>query len=235
MRKTIKLSVIIPIYNEEKTIADVVNRVLAVELPGLEKEIIISNDGSRDSSATVIAELERQYSDFVKAHTSLINIGKGAAVRLGFEVATGDIFLIQDADLELSPSDYPALLAPILSGETDVVYGSRFLNKSNKIPFRIHFSNWFLTILTNLLYGGHLTDMATNYKVFRREVIQSIQLRSARFEFEPEVTIKLLLAGYQIVEVPISYTPRNIYEGKKIGWIDGIEYVYTLLKYRFFA
>jgi len=135
MSKTTKLSVIIPIYNEEKTIADVVNRVLAVELPILEKEIIISNDGSRDNSATVITELEKQYSDFVKVHTSLINIDKGAAVRQGVELATGDIFLIQDADLELSPGDYPALLAPILSGETKVVYGSRFRKKSNKVPF----------------------------------------------------------------------------------------------------
>jgi glycosyltransferase involved in cell wall biosynthesis len=229
-----KLSVIIPVYNEEKTIAEVVTLILAVELPGLSREIVIVDDGSQDESASIIAEIQRQHADLVKVYTSLINLGKGAAIRFGLHFTTGDIILIQDADLELNPGEYPHLLAPILYNKADVVYGSRFRKRSNKISFRTYWANRFLTGLTNILYNSHLTDMTTAYKVFRSDVIKSLVLRSARFEFAPEVTAKLLRAGYQIVEVPISYKPRSVAEGKKVGWIDGIEHIYTLIKYRFF-
>ena len=229
-----KVSIIIPVYNEQSTIAEVVDRVCAVELPGIEREIIIADDGSRDESPAIIANIHRQHPDIIKVHTSLINLGKGAAIRFGLEFATGDVILIQDADLELNPEEYPMLLAPILRGEADVVYGSRFRGRSKNILLRTRLANRFLTLLTNLLYGSRLTDMATAYKVFRSSVIKGLKLRSARFEFEPEVTAKLLLAGYKILERPISYNPRSVDEGKKVGWIDGIEYMYTLLKYRFF-
>ena len=231
----IKLSVIIPVYNEQSTIAEVIDRVHAVEVPGLQKEIIVADDGSRDSSVSIINAYHKKYPNVIKVHTSLINLGKGAAIRFGLEFATGDIILIQDADLELNPEEYPQLLEPILRGETDVVYGSRFRRRANKIPFKTRIANWVLTQFTNLLYDSKLTDMATAYKVFRAQVIKGLTLRSARFEFEPEVTAKLLLSGYNIVEVPISYDPRSIAEGKKIGWFDGIEYIYTLFKYRFFG
>lgn len=230
----VKLSIVIPVYNEESTISEVIDRVRGVELPGIEKEIIVTDDGSRDNTASIVASKCEQYADTVKVHTSLINLGKGAAVRFGIEFATGDIILIQDADLELNPEEYPALIAPLLRGDADVVYGSRFRGRANNIPLRSRLSNRFLTMLTNWLYGARLTDMATAYKVFPREVIKSLELRSARFEFEPEVTAKLLLAGYTIAEVPITYNPRSVQDGKKIGWIDGIEYIYTLFKYRFF-
>jgi glycosyltransferase involved in cell wall biosynthesis len=227
-----KLSIIIPTYNEAATIAEVVQRVLRVGVPGLEKEIIIVDDGSGDESAVIIEALRTQHLEQIKTYHSLINLGKGAAIRLGLSLATGNIILIQDADLELNPEEYPSLLSPILSGQTNVVYGSRFLRASNRVPTRSRLANGFLTALTNLLFGGRLTDMATAYKVFRSPVINSLKLRSARFEFEPEVTAKLLLAGHRIVEVPITYTPRGATQGKKIGWVDGIEYIYTLLKYR---
>jgi glycosyltransferase involved in cell wall biosynthesis len=230
-----KLSVIIPVYNEESTIAEVIDRVSALEVPGFEKEIIVADDGSRDESASIIDNYRKKYPNIIKVHTSLINLGKGAAIRFGLEYATGDVILIQDADLELQPEEYPWLVEPILRGETDVVYGSRFRGSAKNIPFKTRVANWVLTKFSNLLYGSKLTDMATAYKVFRSEVIKGLRLRSARFEFEPEVTAKLLMSGYKIVEVPISYHPRSVDEGKKIGWIDGIEYIYTLLKYRFFT
>jgi hypothetical protein len=229
-----KVSIIIPVYNEQSSIGEVIDRVCAVELGGLEKEIIIADDGSLDDTPSIIAEKHKQHPCIAKVHTSLINLGKGAAIRLGLEFTRGDIILIQDADLELDPAEFPVLLAPILRGKADVVYGSRFRMRSSNIPLRTRLANRFLTLFTNLLYGSKLTDMATAYKVFRSDVIRGLELRSARFEFEPEVTAKLLMAGYKIVEVPISYNPRTVDEGKKVGWIDGVEYIYTLLKYRFF-
>jgi glycosyltransferase involved in cell wall biosynthesis len=232
-KRRMKLSVVIPVYNEQSTIGEVIDRVLMVKVRGFEKEVIISDDGSADNTPAVIHDYSNKYPDTIKVYTSPINLGKGAAVRLGLNLATGDVVLVQDADLELNPEEYPQLLAPILRGETNVVYGSRFRARRNQIPVRTRMSNWFLTQLTNLLYGSRLTDMATAYKVFRIEVIKGLTLRSARFEFEPEVTAKLLLSGQRIVEVPISFIPRGVQAGKKIGWIDGIEYVYTLLKYRF--
>jgi glycosyltransferase involved in cell wall biosynthesis len=162
-----------------------------------------------------------------------INLGKGAAVRHGLSVATGDILLVQDADLELNPSEYGKLLAPILAGQTDVVYGSRFLQATARIPRRTRLANRALTTLTNVLFGGRLTDMETAYKVFRRDVIRSIRLRAVGFDFEPEVTARLLLARYRIVEVPIGYEPRTADEGKTIGWVDGVDAIYMLFKCRF--
>ena len=228
-----KISIIIPAYNEELTIVGVVERVLKVELPWLEKEIIIVDDGSQDHTAMMIAELQKQHPEQIKTCCLPINLGKGAAVRFGLFFATGDIVLIQDADLELNPEEYPLLLTPILNHQAVVVYGSRFLNRTNKIPLYNRLANGFLTSLTNVLFRSHLTDMATAYKVFRSQVIKNLTLRSARFEFEPEVTAKLLLGGCKIVEVPVRYNSRNVMQGKKIGWIDGAEYIYTLLKYRF--
>lgn len=233
-KNRLKLSIIIPVYNEQSTVASVIEQVCRVHLADLDKEIIIADDGSSDNTPAVLAKLEKDHPEIITVHTSLINLGKGAAIRFGLEYTTGDIILIQDADLELDPSEYPALLEPILRSQADVVYGSRFRKPSNRIPLRTRLANRFLTELTNLLYGARLTDMATAYKVFRSDIIKGLTLRSARFEFEPEVTAKLLRSGHKIVEIPISYRPRSVQEGKTISWLDGIEYVYTLLKYRFF-
>ncbi len=230
----LKLSIIVPVYNEQSTLASVIDQVCGVHLADLDKEIIIADDGSSDDTPAVLAQLKQDHPEIITVHTSLINLGKGAAIRFGLEYATGDFILIQDADLELDPNEYPALLEPLLQGLTDVVYGSRFRKTSNQIPLRTRLANRFLTEMTNLLFGSRLTDMATAYKVFRSDIIKSLTLRSARFEFEPEVTAKLLRSGHKIVEVPISYRPRSVQEGKTIGWLDGIEYMYTLLKYRFF-
>lgn len=228
----LKLSVVIPVYNEQSTIGEIIDRVCEVKLGDIKLEIIIADDGSSDNSMDIISDRAGRYPQITKVHTSLINLGKGAAVRYGFEFATGDIILIQDADLELQPEEFPKLLEPILSGETDVVYGSRFIRKNRNIPLKTRLANRFLVWLTNVLYRGNLTDMATGYKVFRSHVIRSLSLKSARFEIEPEITAKLLKAGHRIIEVPISYNPRTEAEGKKIGWFDGFEYIYTLLRYR---
>jgi glycosyltransferase involved in cell wall biosynthesis len=229
----LKLSIVIPVYNEYSTIKEVINRVLEVELGPIQKEIIVSDDGSTDGSAEVIEREQLAHGDVIKAHTSPINLGKGAAIRLGFNYATGDIIIIQDADLELNPEEYVDLLQPILERQADVVYGSRFKSKNPGISLRTRLANYFLTGLTNLLYGGHLTDMETAYKVFRAEVIKDLRLRCVGFDIEPEITAKLLRAGHSIHEVAIAYNPRTVREGKKISWRDGIEAIYTLLKCKF--
>jgi glycosyltransferase involved in cell wall biosynthesis len=228
------VSIIIPVYNEQTTIGEVIDRVLEVDLGDIEKEIIVADDGSTDRSPEVVAEKVRA-SDVIKVHTCPINLGKGAAIRFGMEYACGSIFIIQDADLELDPNEYLRLLQPILEGKTDVVYGSRFLENATNIPLRTRLANQFLTLLTNALYGSRLTDMETAYKVFRSAVLSGMALRSVGFDFEPEFTAKLLRGGRQIHEVPISYKPRSESEGKKISLIDGVEAIYTLLKYRFFS
>ena len=229
-----KLSVVIPVYNEASTIEEVLNKVAAVQLNGIEKEIIVADDGSTDGSLELVQRSQWSQADLVKVYAAPVNFGKGAAVRAGFSFATGDIVLIQDADLELNPQEYNRLLAPILAGECKVVYGSRFKATNSNISKRTIVANKFLTSLTNLLFGGHLTDMETAYKVFKADVLKSIKLKRVGFDFEPEITAKLLKAGYKIKEVPISYNPRTTVEGKKIGWKDGIEAIYTLFICRFF-
>lgn len=228
-----KLSIIIPVYNEQRTINEVIERVLAVDLGAIEREVIVANDGSSDDTRRVIEERGWLRDARIRLTENPINLGKGAAVRHGLAVATGDILLVQDADLELNPEEYGKLLAPILAGQTDVVYGSRFLNRPAGISRRARIANRALTMMTNVLFGGRLTDMETAYKVFRRGVVRSIRLRAVGFDFEPEVTARLLGAGHRIVEVPIGYQPRTADEGKKIGWVDGFDAVYMLLKCRF--
>jgi glycosyltransferase involved in cell wall biosynthesis len=229
----VKLSIIIPVYNEEQTISEVVERVRAVDIGAIEKEIIIANDGSSDGTRLSI-DSSRWVSDpRIKTYDNPINVGKGGAVRIGLKYATGDLILIQDADLELDPEEYGGLIAPILEGRTDVVYGSRFLKPTGRISLRTRVANKGLTWFTNVLFGGRLTDMETAYKVFRREVLDGIRLRCVGFDFEPELTAKLLLSGRSILEVPVRYNPRRADEGKKIRWTDGVDAVYALLKCRF--
>jgi len=228
-----KLSIIVPVYNEAQTIEQVLSKVRDVALPGIEKELIVVDDGSTDTSTEIIARQTDSGGCAVKKHISIINLGKGAAIRFGFKYATGDIIIIQDADLELDPNEYSLLLRPILSGQTKVVYGSRFLNRANRIPLRTKLANRFLVLLTNLLYRSNLTDMETAYKVFKREALDARQLRCVGFDIEPEITARLLQAGHAIVEIPISYNPRRPDEGKKISWLDGIDAIYTLLRCRF--
>jgi dolichol-phosphate mannosyltransferase len=227
-----KLSVIIPVYNEEQTIDQVIDRVWAVNLGAIDKEVIIADDGSTDATAHVVDANRYIREGLIQIHHSPINLGKGAAVRLGLAMATGDILLIQDADLELDPAEYGNLLQPILEGRADIVYGSRFLSPSGRIPGKTRWANRFLTALTNVLFGARLTDMETAYKVFRREALDGIRLRCVGFDFEPEITAKFLLAGRRILEVPISYQPRRADEGKKMRWIDGVDAIYTLVKCR---
>lgn len=214
-----KLSIVIPAYNEERTLATVVERVNATPFA---KEILIVNDGSKDNTRAVMEELARNPG--IKAFDQPRNMGKGAALRRGFEEATGDIVLVQDADLEYNPADYPKLLAPILQGRADVVYGSRFSPVERKVHSYWHtLGNRALTTLSNWLADMYMTDMETCYKVFRTPVIQNIRLHSDRFGFEPEVTAKIArIPGLRIWEVPISYNYRTYAEGKKIGWKDGV-------------
>jgi glycosyltransferase involved in cell wall biosynthesis len=230
----LKLSVVIPVYNEQQTVSEVLDKVRSVDLGPIEMEIIVADDGSTDGSAEAIAEYSERFPGLVTVHTSPVNLGKGAAVRLGMALATGDIIIVQDADLELDPNEYTRIIEPIVSGHRDVVYGSRFLGKAKGIPLHTRLANRFLTMLTNILFGARLSDMETAYKAFRREVVEGLHLRCVRFDFEPEITAKLLLAGHHIHEVPIGYTPRSKDEGKKLSLIDGIEAIHTLFRCRFF-
>ena len=226
---TLKLSVIIPCYNEKDTVAEIIQRVRAVAMA---HEIIVVDDGSTDGTRDVLTGINP--GDDLKVILHEHNQGKAAAVRTGFEPATGDVFLIQDADLEYDPRDYPTLLKPIEEGVSDVVYGSRFLGGPRKAMFFWNMvGNRLLTFVTNILYDSILSDMETCYKVFRAEVVKGIPLRSRRFDFEPEVTAKILKRGYRIYEVPISYNGREWDEGKKITWKDGVVALWTLFRYRF--
>lgn len=227
-----KLSILVPVYNERETISEILRRVRAVELEDIEREIIVVDDCSTDGTAEIL-EQEAGHAD-THVFTHERNLGKGAAVRTALQHATGDILLIQDADLEYDPREYPLLLQPILENRSQVVYGSRFLGGPRKAMFFWHMvGNKLLTFITNLLYNTILTDMETCYKVFTREVADKLHLRSPRWGFDPEITAQILRQGYRIYEVPISYTGREMWEGKKISWRDGFVVLWTLLKYRF--
>jgi dolichol-phosphate mannosyltransferase len=228
-----KLSIVIPVYNEENSLEEIVDKVFAVNLGNVDKEIIISDDGSQDQTHAIIQKLLIKYPELV-TYSSPTNLGKGAAVRLGIAISTGEIITIQDADLELDPNEYPRLIAHLLNQETKIVYGSRFLNSKVKLKRTSHLANRLLTSLTNLLYGSRLTDMETAYKMFLRETMNGISLRCVRFDFEPEITANFLKRGFHIMELPIAYTPRTIQAGKKISWVDGYEAIYTLIRCRFF-
>jgi glycosyltransferase involved in cell wall biosynthesis len=224
-----KLSVVMPIYNESATLRQVVERVLAVPL---DLELICVDDGSRDGSREILAELQARYPQ-MRVLLQPQNMGKGAALRRGIQEATGDFVLIQDADLEYDPNDYPALLEPLIQGRADVVYGSRFVGSG---PHRVLYfwhsvGNRILTLLSNCLTNVNLTDMETCYKVFRRDVLQSVPIEEDRFGFEPEITVKVAKRRLRIYEVGISYWGRSYEEGKKIGWKDGVRAVWCLLKY----
>ena len=224
------LSVVIPVYNEVNNIAEILKRVQATHLP---TEIIVVDDGSQDGTRTILQQLDGQGKVRVILHEQ--NQGKGAAVVTGMNAAQGDILLIQDADLEYDPRDYPTLLQPIQEGVAEVVYGSRFLGAPHRVAMFWHMvANKLLTLMTNMLYNTILTDMETGYKVFRREVIQGMKIRSKRFNFEPEFTAKVLKRRYSIFEVPISFNPRDYSQGKKIKLKDAFEAVWALLIYRFF-
>jgi len=226
-----KISVVIPVYNEVSTIREIVARVQAVDL---DKEIIIVDDGSTDGTREQLQDISlSQKSVRVLYHDR--NQGKGAALRTGFEAATGDIVIIQDADLEYDPREYPVLLEPILDGRADIVYGSRFLGGPHRVLFFWHYlGNKFLTLLSNALTNLNLTDMETCYKVFRREVLNDIQLKSNRFGFEPEFTAKIAKKEFRIYETSISYSGRTYAEGKKIGWKDGVKAIFAIIWFRFF-
>ncbi len=226
-----QISVVIPVYNEVSTIREIVVRVQAVDL---DKEIIIVDDGSTDGTREQLQKITLSQEN-IKVFYHDRNQGKGAALRTGFEAATGDIVIIQDADLEYDPREYPVLLEPILDGRADIVYGSRFLGGPHRVLFFWHYlGNKFLTLLSNALTNLNLTDMETCYKVFRREVLSDIQLKSNRFGFEPEFTAKIAKKEFRIYETSISYSGRTYAEGKKIGWKDGVKAIFSILWFRFF-
>ena len=226
-----KLSIIMPVYNERDTLSEILSQVRAVELPEVEKEILLVDDGSTDGSREILAEEAAAGDLRVFYHDQ--NQGKGAAVRTAIEQATGDLIVIQDADLEYDPRDYPTLIRPIVEGRVAVVYGSRFLGPRKAMLFWHMLGNKLLTLTTNILYNTILSDMETCYKCFRADVIKDIPLHARRFEFEPEVTAKILKRGHRIFEVPISYYGREYDEGKKISWRDAPLAFWTLIKYRF--
>jgi len=230
--KSILLSIIIPVYNEETHIEEVLRRIEAAKLPeNVDREIIVIDDGSDDRTPQILKKFKED--KLVTVHSSPTNFGKGTAIRIGLQIAKGDIILIQDADLEYNPDEYSKLLEPILSGRAKVVYGSRFKGQIIGMLPIYRLANMILTFLTNLLFSAGITDEATCYKVFSREVFDQIRLTSKRFEFCPEVTAKLLKSGYKIYEVPISYRSRSVQEGKKISLKDAFFAIWTLIKYRF--
>jgi glycosyltransferase involved in cell wall biosynthesis len=226
-----KLSIIIPVFNERNTVVEIVRRVRSVELPGdLDRELVIVDDGSTDGTREVLDQLRDSTVRIIK---NAANQGKGHALRTGFAAATGDLVIVQDADLEYDPEDYPRLINPMLRGKARVVYGSRFTGERRNMLFLHWVGNRFLSLVTNVLYNSTLSDMETCYKLFDRELLQTVNLKSNKFEIEAEVTAKLLKRKVRIYEVPISYAGREFDEGKKITWRDGFTALWTLLKYRF--
>jgi glycosyltransferase involved in cell wall biosynthesis len=223
------LSVIVPVYNERVTVAEVIRRIRAVDVP-VDVEVIVVDDGSSDGTEKVLTALA---DSTVRVLTHPVNKGKGAAIRTGLAAARGDLLLIQDADLEYDPKDWPRLLEPILRGKARVVYGSRFTGeRMNMLP--LHWiGNRFLSLVTNLLYSSTMSDMETCYKLFDRQVLEGLTIESDKFDFEPEITAKVLRRGFRIYEVPISYAGRELSEGKKITWRDGFGALRALIKYRF--
>ena len=229
-----KLSIVIPVYNEDKTLEEIIKKVKAIDLGAIEKEIMVVDDGSSDKTIDILKKTIEPLVDKVIYKEK--NMGKGAAVRTGFENVTGDIVIIQDADLEYDPQEYKRLLQPILEGKADVVYGSRFMGGR---PHRVHMfwhqmGNNFLTTLSNMFTNLNLTDIETCYKMFKKEVIDSIKIEENRFGLEPELTAKVARLNCRIYEVGISYYGRNYEEGKKINWKDGLRAIYVILKYGIF-
>jgi len=226
-----KVSILIPVYNEFATLPQVLQRVIDAPLPeGCEKEVVVVDDGSTDGTTELLAQFKD--SPLMLVHYSIVNFGKGAAIRQGLARATGDIILIQDGDLEYDPQDYVRVLQPLVNGHADVVYGSRFRGGVRGMKWSNWLANKILTWTANIAYQARITDEATAYKAFRSKVLRSIPLKCVRFEFCPEVTAKVRRLGFQITEVPISYNPRGIADGKKIRWQDGAEAFWTLVKYR---
>ncbi|MFZ5845209.1 MAG: glycosyltransferase family 2 protein [Patescibacteria group bacterium] len=223
------VSIIVPVYNEAQTINEALQRIFQAKLPGWQKEIIVVDDGSTDGGRVTLKEWQNRCKIIFQPQ----NFGKGAALAEGFKHATGEIIIIQDADLEYNPQDYSALLAPFADPRVQVVYGSRFLGPHLSTMYLYALGNKFVTLATNILYNTNITDMETGYKVFRRSVLAKIKIRAKRFNFEPEFTAKVLKAGHQIYEVPISYYGRKFSEGKKLTWRDGVTALWTLIKYRF--
>jgi len=224
------LSVIIPVFNEEKTIDKVIDYAIKQKIDGWKKEIIVVNDGSTDATNEKLNKWKKK----ILTINQLDNKGKGAAVISGLTIAKGEVILIQDADLEYNPSDYPMLLGPFKHPQVQIVYGSRFLGPHLSTMYLYALGNKFVTWVTNILYNTNITDMETGYKVFRRNILNDIQLTASRFDFEPEFTAKILKKGYQIYEVPISYYGRKFTDGKKLTWRDGIIALCTIIRYRLF-
>jgi dolichol-phosphate mannosyltransferase len=230
-QRTLKVSIIIPVYNESLHVEDVISRVLEAPLsPGLAKEIIVVDDGSTDGTSDILEKLE---GPFVKVHRSKLNSGKGSAIRAGLKHATGDIVVIQDGDREYNPEDIDRVIAPIVRREARVSYGSRFLGQIDGMYFKYWMVNKLLVLAVLILYQTRITDEATAYKAFDKELIDQIPLRCRRFEFCPEITAKVLRRGEKIAEVPITYFARTVEQGKKIRFLDAIDAFWTLLRYRF--
>jgi len=223
------LSVVMPVYNEKTTVEEMIGRVLAV--PGVRKELIVVDDASRDGSREIVERLAGEGK--LKLLLQERNQGKGAAVRCGIQEATGDIIVVQDADLEYSPEEYPELIDLIVRGKADAVFGSRFIGRHRCFLFTHYLANLFLNLVTNVLYNTTLTDMETCFKAVRADLLKSLPLRSNRFGIEPEITAKLFKRGARVYEVPITYEGRDYAEGKKITWRDGFPALWTLIKYRF--
>jgi glycosyltransferase involved in cell wall biosynthesis len=230
-----RLSIIIPVYNEEKTIGSVIHKVMAQPLPEkiVSREVVVVDDGSTDTTARVLSGVQSEFHRQVVVVTHVKNQGKGAAISSALAKVSGDVIIIQDADLEYDPSEYPLLLEPVVAGRADVVYGSRFTGQQAKrvIYFWHYLGNRFLTTLSNLTTNLNLTDMETGFKVFRADVLKGIPLRSKRFGFEPEVTAKVSRRGARVYEVGIGYNGRTYVEGKKITWIDGVRAIGSIIRY----